>query len=88
MDNTKPKTSVHKIFWLKLMQTCGGNDWGWKTACGEYLWPWWRGTTERNGVTCKKCLKYLSRVSDRSLDREVKYGKKRWQMYLEDEGYL
>ena len=31
----------------------------WQTECGEYVWISWRGTTYREQVTCKRCLKSI-----------------------------
>jgi len=28
-----------------------------QTICGEYFWPSWHGTTDREQVTCERCLK-------------------------------
>jgi len=29
---------------------------GWKTLCGEVLWPHWKGSTELKTITCKRCI--------------------------------
>ena len=60
----------HLIGWCRFFsggvifgpRTCNGTSieethlWGYKTACGEVFWPGWEGTTNRDDVTCKKCL--------------------------------
>ena len=56
---------IHKIyhgrFWCPIVTTYRDVEYssyfGWKTNCGEVLWPDWRGTTEMKDVTCERCLK-------------------------------
>lgn len=52
---------IHYIFWDKMNIVLGGLNgvhykFGWKTACRSFFWKSWRGTTEKGGVTCKRCL--------------------------------
>lgn len=79
---------VHKLFWLKFTCAMPGMTWGWKTACGEKFWPWFRGTTERKDVTCKRCLKFLDKITDAELEKQRKYGKVRWSQYLAEMGIV
>jgi len=36
----------------------------WRTYCGEHFWDTWKGTTEKEDVTCKNC----KRVKDKDND--------------------
>ena len=63
------KKEIHLICFLrfkwpvhieKFAKPCNENiNYGWKTFCGEVLWPEWKGTTERNRVTCQRCKKLM-----------------------------
>jgi hypothetical protein len=66
----KNKKVVHWIGWFKFwypvcfssvvdkrMDIEETHTWGYKTACGEPLWPKWEGSTNIKNVTCKRCKK-------------------------------
>lgn len=59
------KKKIHKILFGRFFCFVGfkdasnSTDYGWKTACGEVLWPHWRGSTETKDVNCKRCIKVI-----------------------------
>jgi len=65
----KKRMKRHYIRWGRLRWRCDNvsfgteleetHRYGWQTPCGEFLWPKWEGTTNKNDVTCLRCRKIL-----------------------------
>lgn len=77
------KRKIHFIYWAKLYCSVGLMKYGWKTWCGEFLWPWWKGTTEIEDVTCKKCQKIPHSIS--KYLNSKKRSQDSWNKYLAEE---
>ena len=48
----------------KRMESEEIHKWGWKTLCGEVFGPKYKGTTNEEDVTCRRCKKMLGEPSD------------------------